>query len=132
MPVESLADYISDVERIIYDNDTTYAIYAHASAGCLHVRPLINLKTLKGRDQYRTIADAVAQTVKRYQGTITGEHGQGLVRGRIQRIPLRRRVNGRLPNREARFRSAKYDESRQDNRFAAARQRRVAALFAGI
>ena len=47
VPVESLADYISDVERIIYDNDTTYAIYAHASAGCLHIRPLINLKTLK-------------------------------------------------------------------------------------
>ena len=81
VPVESLADYISDVERIIYDNDTTYAIYAHASAGCLHIRPLINLKTLKGRDQYRCIADAVAQTVKKYQGTITGEHGQGLVRG---------------------------------------------------
>ena len=81
VPVESLADYISDVERIIHDNDTTYAIYAHASAGCLHIRPLINLKTLKGRDQYRSIADAVAETVKKYQGTITGEHGQGLVRG---------------------------------------------------
>ncbi len=81
VPVESLADYISDVERIIYDNDTTYAIYAHASAGCLHIRPLINLKTLKGRGQYRAIADAVARTVKKYQGTITGEHGQGLVRG---------------------------------------------------
>ena len=81
VPVENLADYISDVERIIHDNDTTYAIYAHASAGCLHIRPLINLKTLKGRGQYRAIADAVAQTVKKYQGTITGEHGQGLVRG---------------------------------------------------
>ena len=81
VPVEKLADYISDVERIIYDNDTTYAIYAHASAGCLHVRPLIDLRTLKGRDQYRTIADAVAETVKKYQGAITGEHGQGLVRG---------------------------------------------------
>ncbi len=81
VPVENLADYISDVERIIHDNDTTYAIYAHASAGCLHIRPLINLKTLKGRDQYRSIADAVAQTVKKHQGTITGEHGQGLVRG---------------------------------------------------
>jgi len=81
VPVEHLADYISDVERIIYDNDTTYAIYAHASAGCLHIRPLINLKTLKGRGQYRAIADAVAQTVKKYQGTITGEHGQGVVRG---------------------------------------------------
>ncbi len=81
VPVENLADYISDVERIIHDNDTTYAIYAHASAGCLHIRPLINLKTLKGRGQYRAIADAVAQTVKKYQGAITGEHGQGLVRG---------------------------------------------------
>ncbi len=81
VPVESLADYISDVERIIYDNDTTYAIYAHASAGCLHIRPLIDLRTIKGRDQYRAIADAVAATVKKYQGSITGEHGQGLVRG---------------------------------------------------
>ncbi len=81
VPVERLADYIADVEQIIHDNDTSYAIYAHASAGCLHIRPLINLKTLKGREQYRAIADGVAQTVKKHQGTITGEHGQGLVRG---------------------------------------------------
>ena len=80
VPVEKLADYIADVEKIVHDADTTYAIYAHASAGCLHIRPLINLKTLKGRRQYRAIADAVAQTVKKYQGTITGEHGQGLAR----------------------------------------------------
>ncbi len=81
VPVENLADYIADVERIIHDNDTSYAIYAHASAGCLHIRPLINLKSLKGREQYRNIADGVAQTVAKYQGSITGEHGQGLVRG---------------------------------------------------
>jgi len=81
VPVENLADYIMDVEQIIHDAGTTYAIYAHASAGCLHIRPLVNLKTLNGREQYRTIADRVAETVKKYQGTITGEHGQGLVRG---------------------------------------------------
>lgn len=81
VPVESLANYISDIERIIYDHDTTYAIYAHASAGCLHIRPLIDLRTVKGRGQYRSIADAVAATVKKYQGSITGEHGQGLARG---------------------------------------------------
>ena len=85
MPVEQLADYISDVERIIYDHDTTYAIYAHASAGCLHIRPLINLKTLRGREQYRQIADAVADTVIKYQGSITGEHGQGIARGEYSR-----------------------------------------------
>ena len=81
VPVERLADYITDVERIIHDNDTSYAIYAHASAGCLHIRPLIDLRTLKGRGQYRAIADAVAATIKKYQGAITGEHGQGIVRG---------------------------------------------------
>lgn len=80
VPVDNLADYIMEVEDIIHDAGTTYAIYAHASAGCLHIRPLINLKSLKGREQYRTIADRVAETVKKYQGTITGEHGQGLVR----------------------------------------------------
>lgn len=81
VPVENLADYVTDVENIIHDEGTTYAIYAHASAGCLHIRPLVNLKTLKGQEQYRHIADRVAETVKKYQGTITGEHGQGLVRG---------------------------------------------------
>jgi Fe-S oxidoreductase len=81
VPVENLADYITDVENIIYNEGTTYAIYAHASAGCLHVRPLVNLKTLKGREQYRNISDQVTKTVKKYQGTITGEHGSGLVRG---------------------------------------------------
>ena len=85
VPVEQLADYISDVERIIYDHDTTYAVYAHASAGCLHIRPLINLKTLRGREQYRQIADAVADTVIKYQGSITGEHGQGIARGEYSR-----------------------------------------------
>ncbi|MDQ7027197.1 MAG: FAD-binding and (Fe-S)-binding domain-containing protein [Anaerolineae bacterium] len=81
VPVEHLADYITDIEKIIFDEGTTYAIYAHASAGCLHVRPLINLKSLKGLQQYRNIAERVTQTVMKYQGTITGEHGQGIVRG---------------------------------------------------
>lgn len=81
VPVEHLADYISDVERIVTEEGTTYAIYAHASAGCLHVRPLVNLKTLKGREQYRNIATRVTEAVMKYQGTITGEHGQGIVRG---------------------------------------------------
>jgi len=81
VPVESLADYIDDVAEIIRDAGTEYAIYAHASAGCLHVRPLVNLKTLQGREQYRSIAEQVTATVKKYQGTITGEHGQGIARG---------------------------------------------------
>ncbi|MEM6529908.1 MAG: FAD-linked oxidase C-terminal domain-containing protein, partial [Chloroflexota bacterium] len=85
VPVESLADYITDVEQIIREEGTEYAVYAHASAGCLHVRPLVNLKTLKGREQYRSIAERVTETVIKYQGTITGEHGQGIARGEFCR-----------------------------------------------
>jgi len=81
VPVEHLADYVKDVEDIIHQAGTDYAIYAHASAGCLHIRPLIDLKTETGRRQYREIGDAVAETVTRYNGTITGEHGKGLARG---------------------------------------------------
>lgn len=80
VPVEHLADYIADVADVIQREGTTFAIYAHASAGCLHVRPLVNLKTVKGRQQYRNIADALSDAVVKYSGTITGEHGQGLAR----------------------------------------------------
>src|SRR5690606_16390888 len=72
VPVEHLADYIDDIDRIVREAGTTYAIYAHASAGCLHVRPLVNLKTEEGRRQYRQIAEAATDAVIKYSGTITG------------------------------------------------------------
>jgi FAD/FMN-containing dehydrogenase/Fe-S oxidoreductase len=81
VPVEHLADYIDTVADVVEREGTTFAIYAHASAGCLHVRPLVNLKSIKGREQYRNIADALTTAAISYSGTITGEHGQGLVRG---------------------------------------------------
>jgi FAD/FMN-containing dehydrogenase/Fe-S oxidoreductase len=81
VPVEHLADYIDEVANVVEREGTTFAVYAHASAGCLHVRPLINLKTIKGRQQYRNIAEALTDAAVKYGGTITGEHGQGLARG---------------------------------------------------
>ncbi len=84
VPVEHLADYIADVEDVIHRAGTSYAIYAHASAGCLHVRPLVDLKTVRGMQQYREISDGVMDAVLKYQGTITGEHGAGIARGRQQ------------------------------------------------
>jgi FAD/FMN-containing dehydrogenase/Fe-S oxidoreductase len=86
VPVENLANYIDDVANIIHKAGTDYAIYAHASAGCLHVRPLINLKTVRGLEQYREIVNGVTETVLKYQGTITGEHGAGLARGGQQAV----------------------------------------------
>lgn len=81
VPVEHLADYIDDVADVVEREGTTFAIYAHASAGCLHVRPLVNLKTIKGREQYRNIAEALTDAAVNYSGTVTGEHGQGIARG---------------------------------------------------
>ncbi|MEO1287634.1 MAG: FAD-linked oxidase C-terminal domain-containing protein [Chloroflexota bacterium] len=81
VPVEQLANYVDDVADVVAREGTTFAIYAHASAGCLHIRPLVNLKTLKGRQQYRNIAEALTDAAIKYSGTITGEHGQGIVRG---------------------------------------------------
>jgi FAD/FMN-containing dehydrogenase/Fe-S oxidoreductase len=79
--VDKLADYVDCVADIVHDAGTTFAIYAHASAGCLHIKPLINLKSAEGLRQYRQIGEAVADLVVRFGGTTSGEHGEGLARG---------------------------------------------------
>ncbi len=77
VPVEELASYVGKVERILEVHGTTAEWYAHASAGCLHLRPMINLKTAEGVAQMRGIAEAVAQEVLRLGGSLSGEHGDG-------------------------------------------------------
>jgi hypothetical protein len=56
-------------------------VYAHASVGCLHVRPVVNLKTAEGVATFQAIADEVADLVLEFGGALSGEHGDGLVRG---------------------------------------------------
>ncbi len=77
---EKLRDYIARFQEIIRRHGTTAGIYAHASVGCLHVRPIINLKTEAGVRQFEAIAQEVADLVREFGGTISGEHGDGLVR----------------------------------------------------
>lgn len=77
---EKLRDYIDRFQQIIRKHGTTAGIYAHASVGCLHVRPVINLKTEAGVRQFEAIAQEVADLVLEFGGTISGEHGDGLVR----------------------------------------------------
>jgi FAD/FMN-containing dehydrogenase len=57
------------------------AIYMHAGAGELHLRPVLNLKTTEGVHQFRNIATEVAILLKKYRGSMSGEHGDGIVRG---------------------------------------------------
>ncbi|HEY2931334.1 MAG TPA: FAD-linked oxidase C-terminal domain-containing protein [Acidobacteriota bacterium] len=78
---EKLRDYIERFLSIIREHGTTAGVYAHASVGCLHVRPVINLKTEHGIRQFESIAGQVADLVLEYGGALSGEHGDGLVRG---------------------------------------------------
>jgi FAD/FMN-containing dehydrogenase/Fe-S oxidoreductase len=82
VPVEHLADYVDGVFEIVHQAGLQkMGVYAHASAGCLHLRPVINLKTLEGVRQLRQISEAVLELVKGLGGTLSGEHGEGLARG---------------------------------------------------
>ncbi|HYP12728.1 MAG TPA: FAD-linked oxidase C-terminal domain-containing protein [Bryobacteraceae bacterium] len=77
---ERLHDYIDRFLRILRKHDTTAGIYAHASVGCLHVRPVLNLKTEDGVRKFESIANDVADLVLEFGGALSGEHGDGLVR----------------------------------------------------
>src|SRR5439155_16240199 len=80
----NLRDYIKEFLGIIARHGTTAGVYAHASVGCLHVRPVIDLKTEEGVHRFEAIAAAVADLVLKYGGALSGEHGDGLVRSPFQ------------------------------------------------
>jgi FAD/FMN-containing dehydrogenase/Fe-S oxidoreductase len=81
VPVENLGQFVRAFMRILEGYGTGGDFYAHASAGCLHVRPLINLKTLRGIEQMRGITQDVMAAAKQYNGSMSGEHGDGLSHG---------------------------------------------------
>jgi FAD/FMN-containing dehydrogenase/Fe-S oxidoreductase len=78
---EKLRHYIERFVGIVRRHDTIAGVYAHASVGCLHVRPVVNLKTADGVAKFEAIANEVADLVLEFGGALSGEHGDGLVRG---------------------------------------------------
>src|SRR5258707_11607660 len=78
---EVLRDYIDEFLAMIKRNGSTSGVYAHASVGCLHVRPVVNMKTAEGVARFEAIATQSADLVLKYGGALSGEHGDGLVRG---------------------------------------------------
>ncbi|MEQ6121700.1 FAD-linked oxidase C-terminal domain-containing protein [Reichenbachiella sp. MALMAid0571] len=79
--VQDLPQYIIDFNEILKKHNMSCVHYAHAGSGELHLRPIINLKTKEGHEQYRTIATEIAHLVKKYKGSLSGEHGDGRLRG---------------------------------------------------
>jgi len=80
IPPENLPDYVADFQAILDDHDTFASYYAHAGPGVLHIRPLVNTKTVEGIEQMESIADAATDLVVKYDGSVSGEHGDGRAR----------------------------------------------------
>jgi len=81
VPVEHVADYIDELSTFIDATDTRAAYYAHASAGCLHVRPFVNTKDEEEVEKMKRIAKESLDLVKKYGGVVSSEHGDGIARG---------------------------------------------------
>lgn len=88
-----LPDYMKDFREMLDrlgakcgQSVLTVVFYGHISTGELHLRPIINLKTKEGRELFRNIATETARLVKKHRGSISGEHGDGRLRGEF--IPL--------------------------------------------
>ncbi len=80
VPLPHLAEYTEKLTKVFAKHGTTGTWYAHASEGCLHVRPVLNLKLDKDLKAMRAIAEEAFALVREYKGSHSGEHGDGIVR----------------------------------------------------
>ena len=77
---EKLPEFVRRFDQIVRNNGTEAGYYGHASVGCLHIRPLINLKSKSGITRMVNISDEISDLVLEFGGSLSGEHGDGLVR----------------------------------------------------
>ncbi len=78
--LEDLAEYTRRLTGIFEKYGTSGTWYAHASVGCLHVRPILNMKDESGATKMRAIVEETLEIVEEYKGSHSGEHGDGLAR----------------------------------------------------
>ena len=76
-----MGEFVRRFDEIVTEHGTTAGYYGHASVGCLHIRPLISLKDEEGINKMVSIGDAVSDLIKEFGGSMSGEHGDGIVRG---------------------------------------------------
>lgn len=84
--IKDLPNYIREFDLLMAQFGQQAVYYAHAGAGELHLRPILNLKEAEGQRLFYEITEAVAKLVKKYHGSLSGEHGDGRVRAEF--IPL--------------------------------------------
>jgi FAD/FMN-containing dehydrogenase/Fe-S oxidoreductase len=92
VPLPHLADYTERLNAVFARHGTRGTFYAHASEGCLHVRPVLNLKLDKDVQAMRAIAEEAFAMVREYKGSHSGEHGDGLVRSEFHAAMFGERI----------------------------------------
>ncbi len=84
VPPDALAPFAREVRRVLADEGMGDAVwYGHASVGCLHIRPMVDLRAPGAPAQVRRVAEAVADIVAAHGGSLSGEHGDGRLRGEL-------------------------------------------------
>ncbi|MBX8827408.1 FAD-binding and (Fe-S)-binding domain-containing protein [Ochrobactrum sp. SFR4] len=78
VPPENLVKFVSGFREILNSHQLDFGMYGHADVGCVHVRPLMDMRKHEHRDKVRPISDAVAQLAREHGGLIWGEHGKGV------------------------------------------------------
>ena len=78
---EKLPRFIERFQEIVGRHGTESAYYGHASVGCLHIRPMVNVKSAEGLATMEAIASEIADLVLEFEGSLSGEHGDGILRG---------------------------------------------------
>ena len=84
--LKDLAEYTDGLNKIFDKYETKGTWYAHASVGCLHVRPVLNMKLQNDVSKMRNIANEASVLVKKFQGSFSGEHGDGIVRSEFNEV----------------------------------------------
>jgi len=79
--VADLPAYIAEFNQLLAAKGLSCVHYAHAGSGEIHLRPILNLKTAEGHRLFREVAQMIANLVKKYRGSLSGEHGDGRLRG---------------------------------------------------
>ncbi len=92
VPLEDLAEFTDRLTKLFRRHGTEGTWYAHASVGCLHVRPILNMKEESGARKMRAIAEEAFSIVKEYKGSHSGEHGDGLSRSEFHAMMFGERL----------------------------------------
>lgn len=103
VPVEHLADYVTRIENFCEGLGTRVAYYAHASAGCIHIRPLINTKEAAEVDKLEAISEFALELLTEYGGALSSEHGDGRARSWLNEAFFGRELYGLFKEVKAAF-----------------------------